>query len=85
MGIPLHITHDRRRLSRSTEGNFDLLVDRRSLLGSMDENGSAEDVARTRASRLAFDAQLPVSKTGDAPLTAPPLSPVPERAPAAKV
>ncbi len=68
MGIPLHIGHDRRRFNRSREGNLDVVVDRRSLLGSIDEMSSAEETAGTRTSRLAFDTQTTSRAASSAPL-----------------
>ncbi|MFN7984586.1 MAG: hypothetical protein U0Q11_22305 [Vicinamibacterales bacterium] len=59
MGTPLHIAHDRRRLNRSREGNFDLVVDRRSLLSTSDDLGSAEDLNETRSSRMSMRSQQP--------------------------
>ena len=56
MGKPPHILHERRRFNRSREGNFDLVVDRRSLLSSMDDSGA--DDGTPRASRLALDPRL---------------------------
>lgn len=59
MGTPLHIAHDRRRLNRSREGNFDLVVDRRSLLSTLDDMGSAEESFEARSPRMSMRSQQP--------------------------
>ncbi len=84
MGKPPHILHERRRFNRSREGNFDLVVDRRSLLSSMDDSGA--DDGTPRASRLALDPRLS-KRSGSVEIVTviEPLAPATRRAQTSKV